>query len=573
METPNEVAHRLEQTNIWRPLGFKRAPGDHYRVNIVSDELCDDILNYIKPTLARHQGCDLIDVFPGAGVWSRKLSDALQPRSHLMLEPELATYQPFLEPLLQRPGAELLPESGIVWEHLSKVLTPTRLPHQVERKYKPSETPQRNDALLVSLNLSMYPKRRFRTFESLAQLVLFQLISSIRRGSILQKYGLVRMLIWVSDPDKNMILPHSVSTRKRFAVEAELSTDWVCEVAGADVPDEYDTSLRIEMRRSPSLDAEVTWNVLQRMRQQGIVTPPGRASRLMRQLLESGSDFVPRGLEVPQPPRYLVDELAKLEADFERGLIEPASKERRRLAGLRTVLAQYWTRHRGVLQMLQEYDEVLRAYAEADGRRRRLVHAAKLGRAWDEMMRAANKEVRGRGLLHRDNMHVVRQDPPVLNWDRRYVDPLMVRPDEFFPNVPCALLDVQPKAAAAVLREMGPHSTRAGDMFDLILRIMTNGGLVPFREVVDTIWPGATDGVLRHCPSLMDPKVGGSPLPGWGELTTRTLNERQLVEFAEGWMKWPFRPEFVELVSRTMDINLVDAPEDEGGGANPATAV
>lgn len=93
----------------------------------------DDILTFVKPSLERHVGCDLVDIYPGAGLWSSKLHDALQPRSHILLEPDEELYRPFLEPLLAKKGATLIPKSGIVWRDLSGILNPTHLPHQHER--------------------------------------------------------------------------------------------------------------------------------------------------------------------------------------------------------------------------------------------------------------------------------------------------------------------------------------------------------------------------------------------------------------------------------------------------------
>ncbi len=86
-------------------------------------------------------------------------------------------------------------------------------------------------------NLAFYPKKRFHIFDSIAKLVIFQMISSIRASSLVQKYGLVRMLFWVGDDDKNPILPRNCQRRRRAAVDGELSTDWIMEVAGLDADD------------------------------------------------------------------------------------------------------------------------------------------------------------------------------------------------------------------------------------------------------------------------------------------------------------------------------------------------
>ncbi|KAK4136137.1 S-adenosyl-L-methionine-dependent methyltransferase [Trichocladium antarcticum] len=569
LQADGEIAQKLAASGVWGSArkGKLIKTVDRYRVNVVSEQLCDDIISYIKPTLARHEGCDLLDIFPGAGIWSRKLNDVLKPRTHMLLEPDEQFYKPMLEPLLQRPGVKLVPESGIVWEQLNKILSKDYLPHQAERKSTLDNPPERNDTLLVSMNLSMFPKRRFRTFESVAQLVMFQLMSSIRPGALFQKYGLVRMLLWVADDEKVSILPRTAQRRRKLAFEAELGTEWLCEVAGAEEVDNSSPRSNNWFRRDQSIDVESTGNAVRRMREAGITMPPGRESQYFREFLEFSGEAAPAaGTHASQVERPYITELRKLEADFEAGAIEPSSTEHRRLKNLGYWLRWSVKRSNSILAILGERDAAVRAHrdARADPSDAALAaRAAELDKAWGATVNALEKSLRGDCILHRDNLHVLHQDPPVLNWDRRYVDPLIVRKNEFFPNVPCALLDIQPKAAAGVLRDMGPHSTRSGDTFDLLLRSLVQCPVDPVSRALEAIYPGAGRGVFPECPSLTDVDLGGSPLTGPGELTTRSLNERQLVEIAEAWMRWPYRPKYAELVARTVDDGLEEGDDQE----------
>jgi len=564
LEADNSVARHLLDSNLWaitsgpRTKKKKKAivEGDNKRVNVVSEKLCDDIINYIKPTLSRHEGCDLIDIYPGAGVWSRKLHDVLRPRSHLLLEPDTELYKPLLDPLLQRPGTKLMPISGIVWDHLNKVLTPEYLPHQVERRYAPSETPQRNDTLVVSLNLSFWPRKRFRMFDSLTTLVLHQLISSIRPGALFQKYGLVRMLVWIVDMEKASILPRTAQRRKKLAVEAELSTDWICEVAGGDETMEVTQARGGNwFRRDYSIDLESMRRTLQRMHSQGITTPPGRESTFLRDYLALGDDkleFV-AGDSIAKIERPFKSEMQRLEKDYEAGLFDKDSAEFRRLKSL--IYQTRWAEKRSIKihEFLQERRKILDAIINAGSNQELVQQALKWAEDWDKRVSALEKSLRAECILHRDNIHVLQQDPPVLSWDRRYVDPLVVRPNEFFPNVPCALLDIQPKATAPILREIGPGSTRSGDMFDMMLHALMHNSVSPISKVLEFLWPGASEGIFPHCDTLKDPKLGGSPLPGCGELTSRTLSERQLIDILERWMEWPFKPTYAQMVARTVE--------------------
>lgn len=551
------LAHKLREEGVWAyRRGRRRGPNeDKYRVNVVSEALCDDIVDYIKPTLARHDGCDIIDIFPGVGLWSKKLNDVLKPRSHLLLEPDADFYRPYLEPLVERPGVRLLPISGIVWEQLNKVLTPDLLPHQVERKYTADETPQRNDTLLVTMNLSMYPRRKFRAFESLAQLVVFQIMSSIRPGALFQKYGLVRMLVWVPDAEKNSVLPRNVQRRRKMAIEAELSTEYVCEIAGGESTDSA-FARGVWFRRDAGLDTESAHLALERMRRAGFVMPPGRAPQHVRDYLaQLTDDYTPDAMPALALDPATLAELARLAADFAAGKFDADADQYKRMRSLEYYAR--WSRKRGsaVGELLRERLDIVQALTAAAAADHADLLAAATARAadWSVRVNAHARANRAEILLQHDNMHILHQTPPVLNWDRRYVEPLRARPTEFYPAAPTALLDIQPKAVARVLRDLGPNSDRGGDMFDLVLRTMSSRSSEPVQKALNTIYAGAGEGVVPLCPSLRDPAVGGSPIAGAGELSTRTLNERQWVEIAEGWMKWPFRPTYQELVSRTME--------------------
>ena len=46
------------------------------------------MLNYLAPTLKPYRGCTIIDLNPGACVWTRKLHEFLQPKNHVLMEPE-----------------------------------------------------------------------------------------------------------------------------------------------------------------------------------------------------------------------------------------------------------------------------------------------------------------------------------------------------------------------------------------------------------------------------------------------------------------------------------------------------
>lgn len=555
LKAPNAVAEKLDATDLWAPSKERKKPtirADKTRVNIISRALCNDIVDYLGDSLLRHKGCDLIDLYPGAGVWSRKLAAVLEPRSHIFFEPDDELYTPFLKPLLARPGTRLVPKPGIVWNELSSVLTPEFLPHQTPRPWGPDTPPERNDTLLVTMNLANYPRRRFSNFESIASLVLFQLLGSMRSGSIFQRYGLVRLLVWTMPEDKGRLLPRTVQSRNRAAIDAELNTEWVREVAGLNSTLEPDTAFTYH--RDMNIDVEGTAQVAARMRARGIVTPPGRETDLLRHVLAMGGT-APSAADQAPAWRFSHDEerLELLEA-HEAGQLEQNSPEDRRYRNLK----HYHTWQLKRSGALFATDAERRAII--DLQRAGSPEAAAREAAWHESMEDMDRKMRQQYLLYRDNMHIFDQDPQVLMWDRRPYEPLRVQPDEFYPNVPLALLDIQPRATHPLLRDMGRHSGHAADYFELILRSLQQNGMQGVSRALESVAPGCSDAVVPHCPSLRDPAVGGSSLGGPGEVTCRTLNERQLMEILQAWMDWPLKPTYAQLVGRLTDT---EEPEED----------
>ena len=512
--------------------------------------MADDIINYIKPSLERHAGCDIVDLYPGVGLWSRKIHELLNPRSHLLLEPNAKIYKPFLEPLLSKPNTQLLQKSGIVWSELNSVLTPEFLPHQIPHDPRGSAPPKRNDTLLVLANISFFPKRKWAEHNDLCNLLLFQFIRSIRSSTLFQKYGLVRMLLWANDGDKATLLPRFYQKRNRLAVEGELATEWLTEVAGGDM--EADEG---RYRRWRSIDVESTQNVLAKMADQGFVIPAGRETNIVQELRSGGNTWKPGQLALP-----IYKELAQLEADLAKSKLGKEDPKHKRLQVLRYTRTNEDKIANVVARHMEQYEQILERLAkdrERPGNERGQdpsEDAQRAQRDFTMMFEAMSSTIQGRFMLARHNLHLFRQDLPVLSWDRRYVEPLVVKPEEFFPNSPCCLLDIQPKAGHPLLRD--PQTSA---VFDLLLQRILSAA-PPLTRIFDAFSPGAADGVLGKCDKIYDPTAHGIPLKGAGELWPRAMNQAQLENIIEAWKQWPFAPSY-----RTMLGQLADVLEGQGG--------
>ncbi|KAK1993524.1 S-adenosyl-L-methionine-dependent methyltransferase [Colletotrichum falcatum] len=529
----------------------------------------DDILNYIGPTLERHRGCDLVDINPGAGVWSTKLHDFLRPRSHLLMEPDEDLYRPFLEPLLQRPNTKLLPQSGILWKELTEALG--HIHNQTPRPHDPAAVPERNDSLLVTANLSFHPKKRYRAFESVAQLVLYQLIASIRSGTLFQKYGLVRMLVWTGPDEQRNFVVRNVQSRKKSALEAELACEWLAEVASRDVP--LDTKADTRYVRDRWIDIDSTRDTMARMKASGLVIPEGRKQEMTKRLEEhAAAHHEPQaGAQVPHLHRPYLAEVDALEQESLTGPLD--TRKRNRLLYLRHQSKRHEEHAAGYRDLLEEMKAIARLRRSIGDGKTTAVESelAARDRAWNEKVGALGKNFLVDFRLIRDNLHLFQQDPAALLWDRRPYEPLAVRANEFFPNVECTLLDIQPKAMHPLLRQTGPGTSRAGDFFEMLQRSILSASLDPVSRSVERIWPGAAEGILPHCASLSDPAQGGVPGTGHGEICGRVLNERQWTELLEAFMEWPFRPSYEQLIGRVAD-DFEPADDDSNGTGSSFSA-
>lgn len=576
------VQEQLFDTELWSWLDYGRSSSrgqslphlrkyDRTRVHVTSEKMVDDILEYIKPTLKRHEGCDLIDLNPGAGVWSTKLNDLLKPRTHLLLEPDADLYKPMLEPLLERDGTKLIAKDGVIWAELLSVLTPEYLPHQKEHQYTADDVPERNDTLLVTANLGSYPKRKYASFASATAMILYQFNHAIRSGALFQKYGLVRMLLWLDDEDKAAILPKMAQRRRRVAVDAELNCESITHVAGPDYSD-IDPSKRLWFMRDVNIDRSSALETLQRMRAAGIKTPPGRETWLLREISENPDEVVAAG-EAPLTYDFRhQDELDKLERDFEKGKMEVGSDEHKLMVRMRIQIGsanrRFQINHKEMEAFTQLVEDWRAAKAAGGDNEKVLAEIMSRYKAWEKNFLNMGTTANGDWFVQRDNQHLWNQKS--MLWDRRAVEPLVVNKDEFFPHVPLSLLDIQPKAAHRVLRSMGPNSDRSGDMADVLMRsimIYTNS---PMSKVLDRLAPGAAEYVYPRCESFVDPDKGGVPFPGTTEITVRGMSAWQYEDLLEQWMKWPFKPRLEDLISQLSD-EYKDAEEDGGkfGGVSP----
>ncbi|KAI1437358.1 hypothetical protein GGR50DRAFT_646055 [Xylaria sp. CBS 124048] len=513
---------------------------DASRVNIVSEKLCDDIFSYLGPTLERHRGCDILEIYPGAGLWGRKLNDFLQPRSHILMEPDSELYRPFLKPLLDRPGTVMVPQSGIIWRELEEILSPRYFPHQVIPE-KEEDRVRRNDTLLVTANLVFHPKKRFGGFDSLSTLVLHQFVNAIRSGRLFHRYGLVRMLVWAREDDLLGFLPKTISRRRRQAIDNDLLCEWVHEVAGTGQPSAWYV-------REDALNSASILATMERMKAANLHFPPGRESTEFAQVLaglKEGKPFPVPGRDIPIWKRPYKEALASLQAADEDGAADDDDAKQ---------IALYrWRSHADankaerILRISQALDSVV-ALRKADSPKFQAALAKFLKDTGE-----ASATMMDEFITYKDNLHAFRRDTPLLQWDRRAHEPLTIQPQETYPNIPCCLVDIQPKAPHPLLRQSGPQSNRASDIFDVMTGMLMMNATQSIGTLLDALAHGSADHILSQWANYDKGPDSDFYNIKFAEPSPRLMGAQHWEEVLQLWMDWPFRPEFTEMVARAHD--------------------
>jgi transcription factor 1 len=531
------------------------------------------VIDRIAPTLERHTNCDILDINPGTCLWSEKLHEKLKPRSHILLEPDAELYKPYFQPLLEKENSKytLVPKSGILWktyteiENLGLLNNHEAYPMGDERLEKP------NDSLLLIANLGYHPGKSYLGFGSIAHLMIYQLLAAVRNHSIFQKYGLVRMMIWMSDIEKATVLPRSVAIRKKFSLESELSCEHIFEWAGIDEG-------ASGFRREHLIDLESTRQVLANMKDHGMVTPEHRLGRLEKEIRESTNAFE-RAEDELAVKRSYAQELEDLEAAYERGEFKKGLEGSASMA----LVTKYKTtaeyrrmktlqhRKRGQLTKLNRDEALLAAYDEILEARDSLpapdaeeyeAQKAEVDARWEEWhdkMEGLPPGDRQIIWLRIEDRRTFRQK--ILPWDRRMSEPLKVYPHEFFPPRELALLDFHPRSLWPILR----NNPSNYDIFEFMIAHLM---ITPTQSIVRGLTaaaPGAVEWILPRCPSITDPAKGGAKDPN--QLAVRSMSLEMFQELFEAWMQWPFRPSKGEMLVKMGSNHYNPEDADDMGGA------
>lgn len=489
---------------------------------------------------------------------------------------------PWLQPLIDAPSSKYhlrgwddrtawMPES-----YISEGL--------IEEDFGIKSTPAdgRNNFLLIVTNLAQDTRKTGAATRNTSHSMRVRyLMNDFRFKTGFQAHGLVRVLMWIHDQDKQSLLPRSICRRKKLGLQMEMICHAEEVVGGAN-------ELRAkEQAREEFLIIQSGSKVAQEMKRNNIQIPPERQDetqkRVQNHILTEDAHHVydPREILINKHRRWH-KELEQLEEGFQAGKFlkftgsppgTPAglntrksrkSSEKNTAQFNRLVELQRNFKHerknQTLIDSLFEQQAVIDSLElDAFNQELDVLHRAKklkLFLQFNEklklLLKEMTKKIRDTFMFHRDDRKAFAQNPPLLMWDRRTSEPLIAQKNEFSPAKELALLDIQGN-----VDNLYPMTQEQVTQFEFVItQFFVNPSVTPYA--LDSIAPGAFDAIVPHVPALHDPFRGGRR--DLSALEVRCFTPEMVHGITLAWDKWPFKPTVSDLVATTTGSESVVLP-------------
>jgi len=549
------------------------------RVRLTWACLLDDVLNYIGPSLDKHKGCDILDINPGAGLWSQKLHEYLQPRSHVLLEPRLDKFKEFLNPLLDAPGSKysLVEKDPTTLQTYRDMVAEGVFPHQTVRDPEDPKAQELNNSLLVTGSLVWDPRLPGMGFDSMAKQLFMHFATAIWANDLFHAFGIVRTLLWVQHDDFSSTMAESVSNMHKANRLLEMTQNFNVVVKGTRTARKLGKG---STGREPQYDIESTVRALKAARERGIELPPHRrdyihqfatdveeasngtgvrsseeiqtylkyqhqAGKLATGLLQEGyMDYYDqeKALEEKYPD---IDFDLLVSKDGVRGKKKmsitghPGEKEINTAvkasaniySGRRTKMAIEKVADIGEAM----YNQECKILGMQDGPEKdaAMAELEKLNASWEQgiekmatnYFRAPTTEV--------DERLAIRAPPsPRIQWDSRPFEPLIMHAYEAWPQSHLSLISAEP-----IPKPAGQSPDYPEWVHDFVFGLYSqpSDGI---SEALDKMQHGLSD-IIDDCPSLKDPSRGGRLQ--MNHLRVRMLTVEMVHELVQAYQHWPFK--------------------------------
>ncbi|KAF2862174.1 hypothetical protein K470DRAFT_256154 [Piedraia hortae CBS 480.64] len=551
-------------------------------VEVVSKKLCDDIIQYLSPSLKEYKGCTIIDVHPGACVWSQQLHEYLKPTRHLLMEPDEHYYKPFIEPLLKKPRSKYRHTklSGAdwfeLWNNHRKVYADDKLAPVPALPAGDPKLKEPNKKVLMVANLARYYQVHKRSnYTPFDALFMQEMIESSLFNELIHQGGLVRMLFWVSENSrKSKLFP--VGEHWRTATLAQLSVAaTINEVAGtasAYNPDAgWNTDKRGHRRIIPSLTAVSLQNIHHSGERLGMQLPKGR-----KYLDHADLKTTPK--EIISPLTSLYTTPTQLQHEI--------SNSQSRLEVLKSTILNLTSLKREAILLKKKTLEKTLVYPQsqwivhdiATSRSRTLIlcidmslRIIKLEASYKHLTETHPNEPTLsdlkssiltlnqslNNLISTQATHLQNQfsnlisaqlsifsTPPIQPLDARTYLPIKSNPKEFWPPGEMMLVDVIPKPVELSVPQLSDarNAARVASVLTCAMFLNSRHSVV---FALERLAPNASRDLVDKVPSLTDPRVGGRLDPQC--VMVRQLTPQMVEDLTKAWIEWPFRPSLVDV--------------------------
>lgn len=498
-----------------------------------------DCLQRLSPYLKQNPPLDILDLWPGDGIWSSQVNEYLRPRRHVMIEPQLEVYGPFLQPLAKSKECYKLASGNI---HATDWLDVFRryLPEQeCDKNLEDGPFPRNNSLLVLAKPPAPFSAKDHNTPA--------RWWSAMMEGCMLQTgihiYGSVRILAAIPITDMQAILPRTVFDRKRPALLTENVALHTIEIASA-----YDPEPWHSLKTWDSIQNNYS-RVAERAAANGVITPPGREAVTLQLAPDNpkpqkGVPYHPRARTEGHDSWLAVIQKGEKMAQ-EKGKHEP---EKVKLAKQNAIKALSGLKFDNRTALVRE--ELTKDTMVIDGRMRDLCRAAADTSLTTEQVQAIDTDIANlqsnlankiKGLhfrLHRgwerhlDDARIESYsndlEDSVLLWDKRPFEPLRIEHDEVFPMAPGAartLLYFEPDAQPSAMRDINKVAPQKREelmqLFEALSITFGTRHQMTITELTQALFPSRSTnelvklmpGLIKYAAKRIKPNCGPVALP------------------------------------------------------------
>lgn len=520
-------------------IGKSRDPNLIMATNLLLDP-ADNVLERVSPYLRRNQPLDILDLWPGGGLISSKVNELLQPRRHVLVEPD-PRFNDFLQPLAQSNPCYKLVDEPIYGKFDWSYFFATHLPEQGRGNRENSAIIPKNDSLLILANL---PAARSGMDHFKPSRWFLNYMKNCLKQKDVNLYGAVRVLATMPSSEVSDMLPRSAMERTRTGVFAETIGLHNIEVASP-----------AEEERSHQWRG---WNDLNKTRERvaetaaanNIITPPTRELPPLE--VVPHVPYRTSRVERPYQPRVLtqmhkkqlmdIAEADKLGLDSCSDTTDPKAKaiiRKRALAWTKLARDNSATYFRQQLvDVILEQDQVGWTFARAAADPEESVESLKA--IEDRMVSLKSSYATLKSSIHHtmlekhqhaiDDVRLGRLANHFvdvgLTHEQRPYEPLYIHPDETYPRGDGrAVIYFEPDSNPPSLKKTFdlPSTTvqLVLDRYLAMLAVVGTRGTMPVAEFLKTLFPTESiNSHVRDIPSLasfaerrLKPGRGPMPLP------------------------------------------------------------